>query len=193
MADMVDISKFSDLFEIGVLVNAAYGLMVRNLPARVEDYIKLERKVRSRLMKLAKSEDETLMAEKDKIRVISRGSETFLNFLQAMSSATVITSAVICLGFLVGIAYSEIYLSETLIGVILVLVLSPVPLTRLSLRAISAFYSWRVEKAVMDLATTLKVHEEVQTKAGHKSLSKRLKTAMDQIEPVFERGIPAGE
>ena len=193
MADIIEIGGFAHVFEIGVLVNVAYGMMAGNLPSPVDDYIKLEQKVRTRLKKLAKTEDAELMAEKKNIRTIGRGSESFLGFFRQLTTLTVYAAALTCLGFLVAIGYTDMKMSTTALGVIIALVLVPIPLMRLILRAMTAFYAWRVESAVVGLATKLQVHEEVEKLAGGGSRAKLLKVAMDQIEPVFERGIPAKE
>ena len=193
MADIIEIGGFAHVFEIGVLVNVAYGMMAGNLPSPVDDYIKLEQKVRTRLKKLAKTEDAELMAEKKNIRTIGRGSESFLGFFRQLTTLTVYAAALTCLGFLVAIGYTDMKMSTTALGVIIALVLVPIPLMRLILRAMTAFYAWRVESAVVGLATKLQVHEEVEKLAGGGSRAKLLKVAMDQIEPVFDRGIPAKE
>jgi len=192
MADIIEIGGFAHVFEIGALVNVAYGMMGGNLPSPVDNYIKLEQKVRSRLKKLAKSEDVELMAEKKKIRTIGRGSESVLGFFRQLTTFMAYSAGLACLLFLVAIGYSDMKMSKTAVGVIIGLVFISIPLMRLSLWAMTAFYAWRVEVAVIGLATKLKVHEEVEKVAGGQSRPKLLKVAMDHIEPVFERGIPSG-
>ena len=193
MTDIIEIGGFAHVFEIGVLVNIAYGMTAGNLPSPVDNYIKLEQKVRTRLKKLTKSEDAELMAEKKKIRTIGRGSESSLGFFRQLTTLLVYLAALTCLGFLVAIGYSEVMMSKTALTVIMTTVLIPIPVMRLVLWGMTAFYAWRVETAVLGLATKLQVHEEVEKLAGGSSRAKLLKVAMDQIEPVFDRGIPAKE
>lgn len=193
MADIIEIGRFAHLFEIGVLVNGAYGLMAGKLASPTGNFVKLERKVRSRLKKLAKSENPDLMADKKRILAAARGSETVLGYLERLSMVTVHAAALVCLLFLVAIGYSEPTLPKTYLGVILFLVLVPVPLSRLSLRAMAAFSAMRIEGAVMGLALRLRVLDDIQKQAGRASRTKLLKIAMEIIEPAFEQGVPDDE
>ena len=61
MAELIPIGNLEHLFEVGVLVNGAFAVLSRNGAGPIDDLVKLERKIRSRLKKLDKVEDEDLM------------------------------------------------------------------------------------------------------------------------------------
>ena len=188
MAELIPIGSLDHLFEVGVFVNAAYAVLSKNTAGAVEDLVKLERKIRSRLKKLDKVEDEDLMARRHKVRDVGRSAEETLDLLRKLSVFLVACAALTCFAFLVTAGFFPTNMPKMTLGVVLVLVFMPIPLSWLALRAATMFYAWSIEAAMMDLATKLDVHTAAKEQSAGQPRPKRLKIAMDQIEPAFGGG-----
>jgi hypothetical protein len=188
MPNLVAMNGFDTLFLLAFLINGGYLLFRDQFGSPIKRYIKIERAVRARFIKISKIEDENVERLRKRVAIGGRHSERELKVIVGVMLLFLYAATLAAFALLAGAAlYDWLVTPDT--GILIIAGLfAPVPLTIFTVSLAVRLYTGRISGGLSRMAVLLGADDRVKEETAGQSVKKSVGTTLDIIESAIGSG-----